>query len=44
MERLTGKKLLCFRTDGGGEFMLTKFLGWLKDKGIEHQHSMPYEQ
>jgi hypothetical protein len=23
--------------------MSTKFLAWLKDKGIEHQHSMPYE-
>ncbi|PLW22028.1 hypothetical protein PCASD_12473 [Puccinia coronata f. sp. avenae] len=43
MERLTGKKLKRFRTDGGGEFMSTKFLGWLADKGIKHQHSMPYE-
>jgi hypothetical protein len=43
MERLTGKKLKRFRTDGGGEFMSTKFLGWLGDKGIQHQHSMPYE-
>jgi transposase InsO family protein len=43
MERLTGKKLLRFRTDGGGEFTSTKFIGWLKDKVIEHQHSMPYE-
>jgi hypothetical protein len=36
MERLTGKQLSRFRTDGGGEFMSTKFLNWLKDKGIEH--------
>jgi hypothetical protein len=43
MERLTGKKLKCFRTDGGGEFMSKHFLGWLGDKGIEHHHSMPYE-
>ncbi|PLW18725.1 hypothetical protein PCASD_15372 [Puccinia coronata f. sp. avenae] len=43
MERLTGKKLKRFRTDGGGEFMSAKFLGWLGDKGIQHQHSMPYE-
>jgi hypothetical protein len=43
MERLTGKKLKRFQTDGGGEFMSTKFIGWLKDKGIKHQHSMPYK-
>ncbi|PLW34986.1 hypothetical protein PCANC_19777 [Puccinia coronata f. sp. avenae] len=43
MERLTGKKLKRFCTDGGGEFMSTKFLGWLADKGIKHQHSMPYD-
>jgi transposase InsO family protein len=43
MERLTGKKIKRFQTDGGGKFMSTKFLAWPKDKGIEHQHSMPYE-
>ncbi|KNZ61848.1 uncharacterized protein VP01_134g8 [Puccinia sorghi] len=43
MERLTGKKLKVFRTDGGGEFTSKAFLDWMKDKGITHQHSMPYE-
>jgi hypothetical protein len=43
MERLTWKKLKRFQTDGGGKFMSNKFLAWLKDKGIDHQHSMPYE-
>ncbi|KNZ51840.1 uncharacterized protein VP01_378g8 [Puccinia sorghi] len=43
MHRLTGKKLKCFRTDGGGEFTSRKFTDWLKDQGISHQHSMPYE-
>ncbi|KNZ61153.1 uncharacterized protein VP01_14458g1, partial [Puccinia sorghi] len=43
MECLTGKKLKRFCTDGGGEFTSTAFLNWMKDKGIEHQHLMPYE-
>ena len=43
MEWLTGKKLKVCRTNGGGEFTSKAFLAWLKDKGITHQHSMPYE-
>ncbi|KNZ53470.1 uncharacterized protein VP01_3230g9 [Puccinia sorghi] len=43
MERLTRKKLKIFRTDGGGEFTSKAFLDWMKDKGITHQHLIPYE-
>ncbi|KNZ49194.1 uncharacterized protein VP01_515g10 [Puccinia sorghi] len=43
MERLTGKKLKVFWTDGGGEFTSKVFLDWLDGKGISHQHSMLYE-
>ncbi|KNZ57100.1 uncharacterized protein VP01_2240g3 [Puccinia sorghi] len=42
MERLTGKKLKVFRTDGGGEFKSKAFIDWSKDKGISHQYLMPY--
>ncbi|KNZ49051.1 uncharacterized protein VP01_523g6 [Puccinia sorghi] len=43
MHFLTVKKLKCFQTGGGGEFTSGKFTEWLKENGITHQHSMPYE-
>ncbi|KNZ54034.1 uncharacterized protein VP01_3067g1 [Puccinia sorghi] len=43
MEGLTGRQLKTFRTDGGSKFTSKAFLDWMKDKGITHQHSMPYE-
>ncbi|KNZ49594.1 uncharacterized protein VP01_4917g2 [Puccinia sorghi] len=43
MERLTGRQLKNFRTDGGGKFTSKAFLDWMKYKGITYQLSMPYE-
>lgn len=40
-ERQTGYKLLCLRTDRGGEFYTHAFVAKLKELGIRHETSMP---
>ena len=37
LETQTGRRLLVFRTDGGGEFFPGWFERWCKTKGIQHQ-------
>jgi len=42
VERLTEKKLKTVRSDNGGEYTSKGFEGYLRDKGIEHQTTIPY--
>ena len=37
LERKTGLKVQCLRTDRGSEYMSNEMQLWLKSKGIEHQ-------
>jgi len=41
VERLTEKTLKTVRSDNGGEYTGGKFEAFLKDKGIEHQTTIP---
>jgi hypothetical protein len=42
VERLTEKTLKTVRSDNGGEYTSGRFEDFLKDKGIEHQTTIPY--
>ena len=41
VENQTGRKIVYFRTDRGGEFMSTEFTKYLTDTGITHETSAP---
>lgn len=41
-ERRTGKKVIFWRTDGGGEFINKALNAFFKEKGISVQNSQPY--
>lgn len=42
MERLTGRKLKCIRTDNGGEFCNTEFQRYLDEQGIRTERTNYY--
>ena len=42
VERSTGEKLRCLRTDNGSEYVNRKFKSYLQDNGIRHQMTVPY--
>ena len=41
-ERQTGKKLMCIRTDGGGEFCNELWDSYCRKFGIVHETTSPY--
>lgn len=41
VEAETGRRLLVWRTDGGGEFIIREWEQFLKDRGIRHEKSSP---
>jgi hypothetical protein len=41
-ENITGQKIKILRTDGGGEYINLQMTAFLKENGIEHQHTVPY--
>ena len=42
VERETGKKIRCLRSDGGGEYTGHSIQKYLSDKGITHKMTPPY--
>lgn len=42
VERQTGRKMKCLRTDGGMEYKLKEVQNYLKKRGIVHQTTVPY--
>ncbi|CAB3988910.1 Retrovirus-related Pol poly from transposon TNT 1-94 [Paramuricea clavata] len=38
---ITGKKIMILRSDNGGEYTSKEFVNYLKEKGIQHQLSVP---
>ena len=41
-ENITERKIKILRTDGGGEYLNADMQAYLKECGIEHQHTVPY--
>lgn len=41
VERSTGRKLKCLRTDNGGEYTSREFESYLRVEGIRHERSVP---
>src|SRR5271170_468109 len=41
-ENITERKIKILRTDGGGEYLNVEMRAYLKEHGIEHQHTVPY--
>ena len=41
-ENITNQRIKILRTDGGGEYLNTDMQKYLKEHGIEHQHTVPY--
>lgn len=41
-ERITGRKLIRWRTDNGGEFVNQMMMNFFSGKGIVIQNSLPY--
>lgn len=42
VERQTGLKIKCLRSDNGGEYVNQRFSGFLNNEGIVHQTTVPY--
>lgn len=42
VERQTGLKIKCLRSDNGGEYVNFRFSGFLNKEGIIHQTTVPY--
>lgn len=42
VEKQTGAKIRCLRSDGGGEYCNKRFSQFLKSQGIVHQVTVPY--
>lgn len=42
-ERETGKQIKIIRSDRGGEYIGNQLDKWMKDEGISHEMSNPYE-
>ena len=42
MSNLTGKKVKILRSDNGGEYLSEEFTEYLKEQGISHQLTVPY--
>lgn len=42
VERQSGLKIKCLRSDNGGEFVSYRFSGFLSKEGIVHQTTVPY--
>jgi len=42
VEKQSGKKIKIFRTDNGGEYVSRETEEFFKEKGIEHQTTVPY--
>ena len=41
MEKSSGHRLKTLRTDNGGKFCSAEFEGFLKNKGIKHEYTIP---
>ena len=41
VERETGKKLKCLRTDNGGEYTSNAFEAYCASRGIQHETTVP---
>lgn len=42
VERSTGKSVVCFKSDNGGEYTSATLENWFRSKGITHETSTPY--
>ena len=42
VENITEQMIKILHTDGGGEYINIQMKVYLKENGIEHQHTIPY--